>query len=179
MAWVDKDKERKWKREYKKKRYENDPEFKEKEKARRRKYTATHPEQGKIQGQRWREKATTIASDAFFSAKINSLRGRSKEKNFDFNLTKKYLKDIYPKDNKCPALGIQFQIGNEGGRATSPSVDRIDNSKGYIKGNIIWVSNLANMIMSSATPQQVLDVGKFFKNQMESNNEHNRQAQTV
>tara|TARA_Y100001973_G_C5160678_1_gene313347 strand:- start:719 stop:1231 length:513 start_codon:yes stop_codon:yes gene_type:complete len=168
MAWLDKDKERKWKREYKKSRYENDPEFKEKEKARRRKYTATHPEQGKVQGQRWKEKATTLASDAFFTAKINSLRGRAKEKNLDFNLDKEFLKIIFPKDNKCPALKIKFKTGNEGGRYNSPSVDRIDNSKGYVKGNIIWVSNLANMIMSSGTPQQVLDVGKFFKEQMEN-----------
>ena len=95
-----------------------------------------------------------------------------KENSFDFNLTKQYLKDIYPEDNKCPALGIEFKLGTEGGRATSPSVDRIDNSKGYIKGNIIWVSSLANMIMTSATPQQVLDVGKFFKNQMENRRDY-------
>jgi hypothetical protein len=116
---------------------------------------------------RWKEKISVLGSDAFFTDRLSTIRLRAKEKSFDFNLTKQYLKDIYPKDNKCPALGIEFKIGTEGGRATSPSVDRIDNSKGYIKGNIIWVSSLANMIMTSATPQQVLDVGKFFKNQME------------
>tara|TARA_R110000824_G_C14840502_1_gene638935 strand:+ start:56 stop:595 length:540 start_codon:yes stop_codon:yes gene_type:complete len=179
MAWIDKDKERKWHKEYKKIRYQNDSEFKEKEKARRRKYTATHPEQLVAQNQRWAEKISVLGSDAFFTDRLSTIRVRSKEKSFDFNLTKKYLKDIFPKDKKCPALGIEFQIGSEGGRATSPSVDRIDNSKGYIKGNVIWVSSLANMIMTSATPQQVLDVGKFFKKQMESNNEHNRQAQTI
>ena len=167
MAWVDKDKERKYYKEKKKSRYQNDPEFREKEKARRRKYTATHPEQGKVQNQRWKEKISVLGSDAFFTDRLSTIRLRAKEKGFDFNLTKQYLKDIYPKDNKCPALGIEFKVGTEGGRATSPSVDRIDNSKGYIKGNIIWVSSLANMIMTSATPQQVLDVGKFFKNQME------------
>ena len=165
MAWVDKDKERKWRKEYKRKRYQDDPEFREKEKARRRKYHATHPEQRKAQATRWKEKISVLGSDAFFTDRLSTLRLRAKEKSFDFNLTKQYLKDIYPKDNKCPALGIEFKIGTEGGRATSPSVDRIDNSKGYIKGNIIWVSSLANMIMTSATPQQVLDVGKFFKNQ--------------
>ena len=172
MAWVDKDKERKWKKEYKRKRYQDDPEFREKEKARRRKYHATHPEQRKAQAMRWKEKSSVLGSDAFFSDRLSSIRLRAKEKSFDFNLTKQYLKDIYPKDNKCPALGIEFKIGTEGGRATSPSVDRIDNSKGYIKGNIIWVSSLANMIMTSATPQQVLDVGKFFKNQMENRRDY-------
>ena len=172
MAWVDKDKERKWKKEYKRKRYQDDPEFREKEKARRRKYHATHPEQRKSQAMRWKEKISVLGSDAFFTDRLSTLRVRAKEKSFDFNLTKQYLKDIYPEDNKCPALGIEFKIGTEGGRATSPSVDRIDNSKGYIKGNIIWVSSLANMIMTSATPQQVLDVGKFFKNQMENRRDY-------
>ncbi len=172
MAWVDKDKERKWKKEYKRKRYQDDPEFREKEKARRRKYHATHPEQRKSQAMRWKEKISVLGSDAFFTDRLSTLRVRAKEKSFDFNLTKQYLKDIYPEDNKCPALGIEFKVGTEGGRATSPSVDRIDNSKGYIKGNIIWVSSLANMIMTSATPQQVLDVGKFFKNQMENRRDY-------
>ena len=168
MAWLDKEKEKKWSREYKKSRYQNDPEFKEKEKARRRKYNATHPEQSKAQAERWNAKVATLASDAFFSAKYNGLRRRAKEKNLDFNLDRQFLKSIYPKDNECPALGIEFQLGSEGGRATSPSVDRIDNSKGYIKGNIVWVSSLANMIMTSATPQQVLDVAYFFKQQVEN-----------
>ena len=109
-----------------------------------------------------------LGSDAFFTARLSTIRGRAKGKGHDFNITKKYLKDIFPKDKKCPALGIEFQLGSEGGRATSPSVDRIDNSKGYIKGNIVWVSSLANMIMTSATPQQVLDVAYFFKQQVEN-----------
>jgi hypothetical protein len=167
MSWLDKEKEKKWSREYRKSRYQNDPEFKEKEKARRRKYTATHPEQSKAQAERWKAKVATLASDAFFSAKYNGLRRRAKEKNLDFNLDRQFLKSIYPKDSECPALKIEFKTGNDGGRYNSPSVDRIDNSKGYVKGNIIWVSNLANMIMSSGTPKQVLDVGKFFKEQVE------------
>ena len=168
MAWLDKEKEKKWRREYRKSRYQNDPEFKEKEKARRRKYTATHPEQTKEHWQKWKEKTNSLGSDAFFTARLSTIRGRAKGKGYDFNITKKYLKDIFPKDKKCPALGIEFQLGSQGGRSTSPSVDRIDNSKGYIKGNIVWVSSLANMIMTSATPQQVLDVAYFFKQQVEN-----------
>ena len=168
MAWLDKEKEKKWRREYRKSRYQNDPEFKEKEKARRRKYTATHPEQTKEQWQKWKEKTNSLGSDAFFTDRLSTIRGRAREKGHDFNITKKYLKDIFPKDKKCPALGIEFQLGSQGGRSTSPSVDRIDNSKGYIKGNIVWVSSLANMIMTSATPQQVLDVAYFFKQQVEN-----------
>ena len=46
----------------------------------------------------------------------------------------------------------------------SPSIDRINPNLGYIKGNVQWVSKLANQIMSDATPDQVIMVGEYFKN---------------
>ena len=45
----------------------------------------------------------------------------------------------------------------------SPSVDRIDPSGGYVRGNVIWISWLANCIKSSATPKQIVAVGEFYK----------------
>ena len=48
--------------------------------------------------------------------------------------------------------------------SSSMSVDRIDNSKGYIPDNIILVSMLANAIKSQATPEDILKVGKYYKN---------------
>ena len=41
---------------------------------------------------------------------------------------------------------------------------------GYVKGNVQWVSKLANNIMSSATPDQVIQVGNYFKQITEKKN---------
>ena len=49
----------------------------------------------------------------------------------------------------------------------SPSIDKIIPEKGYVPGNVIIVSMKANMIKSFATPDEIIKVGKFYKNLLE------------
>ena len=57
----------------------------------------------------------------------------------------------------CPVLGIPLFARIGAGRSSrdqvenSPSLDRIDNSKGYIPNNIAVISMRANMIKNNAT----------------------------
>ena len=96
--------------------------------------------------------------------KMHGAKDRAKRNNLPFNLTEQDIKDVWPIDNKCPALDIEFIIGgHETKNYDSPSLDRIIPSKGYVKGNIQIVSALANNIMSNATPEQVIKVGQYFK----------------
>lgn len=59
---------------------------------------------------------------------------------------------------ECPIMGIPLATfeGSPGGRPNSPSLDRIDSTKGYVKGNIQVISHLSNQMKSSATPKQML-----------------------
>ena len=88
---------------------------------------------------------------------------RSKSKNISFDIDKEYLKEIWPKDNKCPALGIEFKRGEGMQIDYSPSIDRIIPELGYVKGNVQIICMLANRIKSNATPDQVIQVGTYFK----------------
>lgn len=52
--------------------------------------------------------------------------------------------------DRCPVLGIPIVIG--GNRwYDSPSVDRVDNTKGYVKGNVQIISGRANTLKKDAT----------------------------
>jgi hypothetical protein len=61
--------------------------------------------------------------------------------------------DISPEDivipTRCPVLDIELRhgvgrTGRPGGNNESPSLDRIDKDKGYVKGNVQVISHLAN-----------------------------------
>lgn len=74
-------------------------------------------------------------------------RERALELNLEFDLREE---DIVIPDI-CPVLGIPLVIGR--GRATdaSPSIDRMDPTKGYTRGNICVISWKANRLKSNAT----------------------------
>ena len=104
---------------------------------------------------------------------VCTARERAKKKNLETNIDTAYIKRIWPKDNKCPALGTKFKRGKKdtGPVDTSPSLDRIIPERGYVKGNVQIISNLANKIKNNATPDQVLSVGNYLKKILENNNE--------
>lgn len=57
----------------------------------------------------------------------------------------------------CPYLGIPLVTLLGAGRSDgSASLDRIDNSLGYIKGNVEVISDLANRMKQNANPAQLV-----------------------
>lgn len=80
--------------------------------------------------------------------KTNSLIASAKKRGHEFDITYKDILSLVT--NVCPVLGIRldYSLGSHKKKIlpSSPSVDRIDNTKGYVKGNIIIVSQRANKI---------------------------------
>jgi len=104
---------------------------------------------------------------AILSRSLSRYKTRAKKDNRNFNLDLDYLVDIFPKDYRCPVLGITLDFITEKKfkpMPNSPSLDRIDNDKGYVKGNVVWVSNKVNLIKSVSTVDELNKVYNFYKN---------------
>ena len=87
---------------------------------------------------------------------IRLSKSHSKTKNIKFSIT---IDDIeIPK--KCPLLNIPFNTNNT---MYSYSIDKINNSKGYIKGYIAVISRLENMMKNAATFEELTEFSKNIK----------------
>ena len=77
---------------------------------------------------------------------IRNIKGSAKRRNLKFDLI---WQDIELPEY-CPILETKLDYYGNYQNYNHPTIDRIDNSKGYTKGNIITVSRLANIMKNSA-----------------------------
>lgn len=93
----------------------------------------------------------------------SSKRARSAKLKFD--LTKEYIEEILQKQNyKCYYTGIPFG-DNFNNKDNYPTIDRIDSTKGYIKGNICICTYIVNGMKSNLAIDQFKDiVTKIYNN---------------
>ena len=73
--------------------------------------------------------------------------------------------DVSPLPTVCPVLGITLNYAVTSGKPedNSPSIDRLDNSKGYVHGNVRVISNRANRFKSNATVEELTKVLSYMK----------------
>jgi hypothetical protein len=106
---------------------------------------------------KWQEKdrERNPENHLFFNAKM-----RAKKKGIEFNITKEDV--IIPEF--CPILGIKLEKATNKPNNNSPSIDRIDNSKGYINGNIHVICHKANTIKNNASLEELKKITNYIEN---------------
>lgn len=89
-------------------------------------------------------------------------RGNWRRKPVDPNLSWEDVKTIIEKqDYKCALIGLPLnRIKSRAWDPLTPSLDRIDNSKGYELGNIRWVCLWANIARHNWTDQEFYELCK-------------------
>ena len=96
---------------------------------------------------------------------LRSAKQRAKTKGLDFNID---ITDINLPD-KCPLLGIPLDSFYREATDNSYSIDRIDSSKGYIKGNVWVISKRANTLKGNATLEELELLVKNLENKIREN----------
>jgi phage FluMu protein Com len=91
------------------------------------------------------------------SLALKRIKDRALEKGVAFDLK---LIDITP-PIKCPVFGFDLVRNIKVPQFNSPSVDRIDPSKGYTRDNIQVMSQLANAMKQNANPAQLIQFAEW------------------
>lgn len=84
---------------------------------------------------------------------------RAQRAGLEFNITH----DDVQIPDVCPVLGIPLSRGVGRQTDNSPSIDRIDNSKGYVKGNVRVVSWRINQRKSDLSITEILALADYIK----------------
>ena len=82
---------------------------------------------------------------------LRSAKGRAKNKNLNFDITLNNFELV----DTCPLLNIPLTSNLGMVSDNSYSLDRIDNNKGYIKGNVWVVSERANALKGDASLEEL------------------------
>lgn len=134
MAYKDKQKQKEASRRYYERMRQN-PEWVEEQKHKSLEYRRKH-----------------ITSE---SRMLTSARSRAKKRGLDIDID---VTDIKIPE-RCPLMDIPIVEGHlkgkQGPSPNSPSLDRIDPERGYVKGNVWVISHRANVIKQNASPEEL------------------------
>ena len=82
---------------------------------------------------------------------LASAKNRAQKKNLDFNITI----DDFEIPDMCPLLNIKLSVNTDIAKDNSYSLDRINSTKGYIKGNVWVISRRANALKGNASLEEL------------------------
>jgi len=98
----------------------------------------------------------------YIRGKLNSVRKRAKSKGWKYDLDEKWLRKKLQR-GKCEMTGVRFDTKTSYDRSPySPTIDRINPSKGYTKSNCRLVVWLLNSAKSDNSYDELYDWAKIF-----------------
>jgi len=136
----------------------------------KKEYDITYRKTDKIQqlysSEKYRRKKLKYKNENYMKVKLITAKLTAKSRNIEFSITED---DFLELPEYCPLLNVKLDyIYGNGRNLNAASIDRIDSSKGYIKGNVWIISLLANIMKNQASIEELLEfsnnVIKIFKN---------------
>ncbi len=117
----------------------------------------TNPELWQQKRKQWRQAVKAKHGPIKYMLAI--IRDRAKRKGHEFTITR----DDLSIPSHCPILGIP--LFSTPGKKTdnTPTIDRIDNTKGYIPGNVHVISERANRLKNNGTADELERIAKYLR----------------
>lgn len=117
------------------------------------------PRNGKVFPARWCKSCSNVSQNASYrnsaharaTRVLSAAKARALRDGVPFDLKPE---DILPFPTVCPILGTDLVVAGAS-RDAAPSLDRVIPAFGYVKGNVIVISQRANRIKSDATPDEL------------------------
>ena len=102
-------------------------------------------------------------------------KDRSKRNNIDFSISFDDIKNLWQiQDGTCALSGIKMTYELQSGRTpTNISIDKIDQSKGYVTGNVQLVCMACNQIKSDMSEDEMYSFCKAIVHHYENKNNKN------
>jgi hypothetical protein len=115
-------------------------------------------------------------------ALLRAIKSRAKARGLEFDLREEDI--IVPEF--CPVLGIRLEYGLGHGRGVdldlrdrAPSVDRVDNTRGYTRDNVVVISYRANRLKSDAKISELRAIADWYdRHEREKNSGGTRNRST-
>lgn len=101
---------------------------------------------------------------------LHHWKAGAKKRNLEWNLDVNYLWDLFlQNDKKCTLSGVPIELGELKDSKVNyaeltASLDRIDSSRGYEKGNVQWVHKHINIMKNKYDQQYFIDMCKAVAN---------------
>jgi hypothetical protein len=119
---------------------------------------------------KWTEEQ--VSENVFLAKKYLSLKQSAANRGMDFNLTIEELGELL-KDRKCYFSGVDLVCYEHSPGDDLPdnylTIDRLDNNKGYVSGNVVCCSKSMNIIKGQMSPDKFQDIVEMH-NMMKSQN---------
>jgi endogenous inhibitor of DNA gyrase (YacG/DUF329 family) len=131
--------------------------------AKKREYRAVNKEKISAYNRKYRAANKEMSRERYIYTLERILwrgaRLRAKKAGLEFDITEF---DIYIPE-RCPVLGTPLVPGVGKPHANSPTVDRIDNSRGYVRGNIAVISYRANEMKSAYSLDEIEALAQYMR----------------
>ena len=98
---------------------------------------------------------------------LNNIKNRAKASNFEFNITLDYImKLLEQQEYKCKLSNLEIGMRKQwhGNTTQTASLDRIDNSKGYVEGNVQWLHKDINNMKHTHTEDYFINLCRLVVN---------------